>query len=438
MPGNLEEAEIRSEEVQDILGRVPSWITRNGIMMIYAVFVILLIGSWAFKYPDFVVAPIVVTSENPPAKLLARVDGKITDIYIADKQKVEAGQLLARIESPVNYDDLCDLKLHLKWLGPFLVSYDPARKTIFKAKYALGEMQTQYTDFLKKYQDYLSFAERNYYPKKLKSLAEQVKMSRTYYERQQERRKIMEEETGVSRNKFLRDSLLYKNGVISLEEYERSKGDFLSRQSELQGMRTTLAETQLKINEADQAVIDKVNQAEQEKKTLQLALAEAHNNLTGAIDVWELNYLVKSPVAGEVSFSKFWSKNQNVSKGEIVFTVIPDLESQLLGKVQLKRIGSGKVKPGQRVNIKFDNYPYMEYGIVEGKVNRISMVPTNDYYALEVDLPKGLVSSYGVNFEFNNEIQGTAEIVTEDMRLIQRIFNPIKSLFKERVAIGKR
>lgn len=434
MPSNLEEAEIRSEEVQDILGRVPSWITRNGVIMIYFVFVTLLIGSWVFKYPEYVVAPIVVTSENPPAKLLARVDGKITDIYVADKQKVETGQLIARLESPLNYDDLCDLKLHIKWLGPFLTSFDPARKTNFKTKYALGEIQTQYTDFLKKYSDYLSFAERNYYPKKVKSLKDQVKISRTYYDRQQERRKIMEEETSVSRNKFMRDSILYKKGVLSLEEYERSKGDFLSRQSDLQEMRTTLTETQLKINEADQAVIDKVNQAEQEKKALQLSLTEAHNNLIGAIDVWELNYLVKSPVAGEVTFSKFWSKNQNVAKGEIVFTVIPAAESQLLGKVQLKRIGSGKVKPGQRVNIKFDNYPYMQYGIVEGKVNRISMVPTNDYYALEVDLPKGLVSSYGIEFDFNNEIQGSAEIVTEDMRLIQRIFNPIRSLFIERIA----
>jgi len=198
-------------------------------------------------------------------------------------------------------------------------------------------------------------------------------------------------------------------------------------------MRTTLAETELKINEADQAVIDKENQSQEEQKTYQLQLNESYNNLMAAIDVWELNYLVTTPIAGEVTLSKFWSKNQNVSKGEMVFTIIPGKESRLLGKVQLKRIGSGKVKPGQRVNIKFDNYPYMEYGMVEGKVNRISQVPTNDYYALEVDMPNGLVSTYGKTFEFNNEIQGTAEIITEDLRLIQRIFNPVKSLFKERV-----
>lgn len=433
MPRNLEEAEIRSEEVQDILGRVPSWITRNGIAMVYSVIIILITGSWLFKYPDYVVAPIVVTSENPPAKLLARVDGKISEIFVVDKQKVEAGHLMARLESPVNYDDLSDLKLQLKRLIPFMENFEPTRKISFKEKYALGEMQTLYTDFLKKYNDYLSFTERDYYAKKIRSLKDQVKMSKTFFDRQQERRRIIEEETEVTKSKFKRDSLLFKKGVLSLQEFEKSKGEFLSRQSELQEMRTTLAETQLKINEADQAVIDKENQSQEEQKTYQLQLNESYNNLMAAIDVWELNYLLTTPIAGEVTLSKFWSRNQNVSKGEMVFTVIPGKESRLLGKVQLKRIGSGKVKPGQRVNIKFDNYPYMEYGMVEGKVNRISKVPTNDYYALEVDLPNGLVSTYGKTFEFNNEIQGTAEIITEDLRLIQRIFNPVKSLFKERL-----
>lgn len=438
MPRGFEEAEIRSEEVQDILGRIPSWITRNGIAIVYSVIIILILGSWLFKYPDFVMAPIVVTSENPPAKLLARVDGKISDIFVVDKQKVAAGHLMARLESPVNYNDLCYLKAQMKKLEFFMQSFDFSQKIIFRENYSLGEMQSLYTDFLKKYADYLSFTERNYYARKIQSLKDQVSMSRIYFERQQEQKKIMEQEIEVPMNKYFRDSMLYKKGIISLEDYEHSKGAFLSQQSQLQAMRTTLAETQLKINEADQAVIDKVNQSEQELKAYQLQLTESHNNLMAAIDVWELNYLLRSPVAGEVTLSKFWSKNQNVSKGEMVFTVIPVHESKLLGKVQLNRIGSGKVKPGQRVNIKFDNYPYMEYGMVEGRVNRISKVPTNDYYALEVDLPNGMISTYGKTFEFNNEIQGSAEIVTEDLRLIQRIFNPIKSLFKERVEIGKK
>ena len=93
------------------------------------------------------------------------------------------------------------------------------------------------------------------------------------------------------------------------------------------------------------------------------------------------------------------------------------------------------MKPGQRVNLKFENYPYMQYGMVDGVVSRISQVPTDNFYAVELELPNGLISNYGNSFEFNREIQGTAEIITEDLRLIQRIFNPIRALFHERVAL---
>ncbi len=434
MPRNLNETEIRSEEVQDILGRVPSWITRNGITLVLVIMFVLITGSWFFKYPDIISAPVVVTTENPPANLLAKVDGKISSLYVTDKQKVEAEQLLAMIENPLNYDDLVDLKLHLKWLKPFMASFDPDKRTNFRDNYALGEIQPEYADFSKKYIDYLAFAERNYFPKKIKSLQEQSRISRTYVERQSGKRKVMEEELALMRNKFNRDSSLYRKGVISLEEYEKTRRELLERQYEYEGMRTTLSESQLKLNESEQSVIDAENQSKEEQKSLQLSLTEAWNKLSGAIDVWEMKYLIKSPMSGEVTFSKFWSTNQNVTEGETVFTVVPDAESRMIGKVQLKMIGAGKVKPGQRVNLKFDNYPYMQYGMVDGVVSRISRVPTDDNYALEVELPKGLVSDYGITFEFNQEIKGTAEIITEDLRLLQRIFNPIRALFHERIA----
>ena len=171
-----------------------------------------------------------------------------------------------------------------------------------------------------------------------------------------------------------------------------------------------------------------------EISNLQLALKESYEVLLGAVDVWELNYLIKSPIRGEVNFSKFWSNNQNVTKGEAVFTVIPEGNNILIGKVQLKMNGAGKVKVGQHVNLKFTNYPYLEYGLVKGVVSRISGVPTNDYYALEVKLPDQLVSTYGKKFEFQQELQGTAEIITEDQRLLNRILHPMRAVFSERFA----
>ena len=85
----LDKIEIRSEEVQDILGATPTWIIRAGISVILLVVVFILIGSWFFKYPDIIQSRITLTTQNPPASLFAKSSGKITDIFVSEKQEVK-------------------------------------------------------------------------------------------------------------------------------------------------------------------------------------------------------------------------------------------------------------------------------------------------------------------------------------------------------------
>ncbi len=66
-----------STEVQDILGHVPNWIIRWGITVIAIILVAFLVASWMFKYPDMIIASVIVSGENPPAPVVARVDGRI-------------------------------------------------------------------------------------------------------------------------------------------------------------------------------------------------------------------------------------------------------------------------------------------------------------------------------------------------------------------------
>ena len=46
------EIELRSEEVQEVMSHVPVWILRWGITVLFCIVIILLIGSYLFKYPD--------------------------------------------------------------------------------------------------------------------------------------------------------------------------------------------------------------------------------------------------------------------------------------------------------------------------------------------------------------------------------------------------
>jgi HlyD family secretion protein len=79
----------------------------------------------------------------------------------------------------------------------------------------------------------------------------------------------------------------------------------------------------------------------------------------------------------------------------------------------------------------------MEFGIVEGEVTNISKVPvtteTGAFYTVEVALVNKLVTNYNRELPFNQEMQGTAEIITKDRRLIQRLVDPIISVAKERL-----
>ena len=86
------------------------------------------------------------------------------------------------------------------------------------------------------------------------------------------------------------------------------------------------------------------------------------------------------------------------------------------------------MKTGQIVNIKLSGFPYLEYGMVRGEVKSKSLVPTGDAYIIEITLPGGLTTLYGKKLDFTQNMQGTAEIMTDNLRLLQKIINPFRYL----------
>ena len=97
---------------------------------------------------------------------------------------------------------------------------------------------------------------------------------------------------------------------------------------------------------------------------------------------------------------------------------------------------SGKIKIGQRVNIRLENFPDTEFGVIKGKVENISKVPSISstgeyYYTAEIALPNGLTTSYRKKLPYYPEMSGLAEIVTNDLSLLERIFLPIRKVLTD-------
>lgn len=425
--------EIRSGEVQEILGGVPSRLVRYGVLVFAAIFALIIIFSFVFHYPDILRSKIVVTTENPPATLVARATGKIDQLFVSDKEKVEAGQIIALIENPANYMDVLQLETLINKLQP---NFDTLNFTPFihlSRALQLGPIQEYYSQFLTRFQELKEFNERNYYLLREESYKEQLKNARILYDRMWEQKNAVDKEYQIKQRNFERQQKLVAGEVIATTELEKAEAEMLSKKSELDGLRSDLAQKQIDISQLDQRIIENEKEYHDLKIQYESALLEAFNNLKSASSDWFLTYLLRSPIDGIVSFNKFYAENQNIAQGDRAFTIVPDDMGAVIGKVELPVRGSGKVNEGLDVNVKFDNYPYMEFGMVRGIVKNVSLVPEDNFYMVEVNFPAGLTTNYGDQLQMQNQLTGQAEIITEDLRLIQRFFNPLKALWKERV-----
>lgn len=428
------EIELRSDEFQEIVQQSPRWMIRSGISLIFGIIILLLAGSYFFRYPDVITADIVVLSENPPAYLAARTTARIDSMLVSDQQMVSDNQIIAILENTARFEDAMKLKDMLVSLEPFMLSFDTLIAVQPGVDLRLGDIQPDYSSFVRLYNDYFAFLRLKLHPKKIKALRQQIAMNRIYYDRLWAQKQDMEADFRIASSQYKRDSLLLQKGVLSDLDLEKTKATLIQKKYNLNGSRTKLAETQSAIIKLEQEVVDAEMEFADQKKKAQNSLIEAMNILKSRFAYWEQTFIIKSSIVGKVSFNNFWSKNQQVKKDEIVFSVIPEKQSQIIGRISLPVRGAGKVNAGQRVNVRFENFPYMEYGFVKGTVKNISLIPTNEYYLVEVEMPQDMKTNYDIPLKFSQEMKGSAEIITEDLRLIQRFFNPVKSLLKHRIS----
>ena len=134
----LDNLELRSENVQDILTQPPHWMIRWGNTVIFVILLMVLLMSYVIKYPEFIPAPIVVTSKNPPEKLEARTNSKIEKILVKDHQSVNKNQVMMVLQSAADYKDILALKEIVDSMSSSQVLYFPTQQA---STLKLGEIQ---------------------------------------------------------------------------------------------------------------------------------------------------------------------------------------------------------------------------------------------------------------------------------------------------------
>lgn len=426
MPVNIENIELRSEEVQEILTRIPNKLIRYGSSVIFGILLIVFFISWLIKYPDVVPAPVSITTIQAPEKLLSKTSGKIQAILVQDKVVVQPNTPLAIIENTADYKAVFQLK---NVVNNFQLGKEEFPFSKFYGA-TLGDLETPFAIFQKEY-------EANELNTKLQPFAIEKSAQSLEYLKIQERlqlllsqKDITESELQLQKQEFARFETLHKKGVISTQEFEKNKIQLLQAQKNYKNLLSSISQTQSSLNELKR--VKQTTEVNETKEEVNLSrnLIQAFYQLKKAIKDWELLYAFVSNNGGQVSFMQIWSLNQNINSGEILFSVVPNQEKSFIAKAKAPALNSGKIKVNQEVNIRLNNYPDREFGIVKGKVHNISLIPDKDGNLLiDISLPKGLHTSYNKSILFQQEMSGNAEIITEDLRLIERLLYQFKSIF---------
>lgn len=159
-------------------------------------------------------------------------------------------------------------------------------------------------------------------------------------------------------------------------------------------------------------------------------MKRAADQLENAIKIWKKNYLITSPISGYVNMISVWSKNQNVTAGDVIMIVMPKTLTEPVGKAKFPADGVGKIQIGQRVLTRLNNYPDEEFGSIEGVVSNISDFPDkDDNYIVDIKFPNNLKTSYGIKLPQGKMILGNVQIIIKDKRMIEVLIQPLEKIF---------
>jgi multidrug resistance efflux pump len=423
--------ELRSEDVQEILGTPPHWLVRWGTAIVLAGFAMMICAAWFIRYPDVVEAKVTITTAVPPVDVVARTDGRIYKVLTPDKKLVQENDLLVVMQSTADYEDVLNLDMAVDaWQRSDLDSLKlltPVRNL------SLGDIQADYADFVQQLENFQlgkgsKSAAANSNIGSIKQQINQLEQSIAYEERGLKR---VNDQLKTAEELYEKQKELYEQGITSRVDFEKERTKLADLERQRDVYEDNMLRKRNEIINLRKGITDaSLGQAETASNTSSRLLGSL-NTLRSSINKWKQTYLITAPIAGRVAYVSSIEKKY-VQEGEQVLTLVPPQTKAIVGRVLLPVESSGKVKPEQRVIIKLNGYPYQEYGTLKGFVIDKSLIPRDNQYSVLVSVStnenNNLFTSHNREIQFEQQLQGKVEIITEEKGFIARITDQIFSV----------
>ena len=419
---NIPHSPMRSETVNEILSRKPGFTERWALLVFLIILLLLFAGTWFIKYPDTIQVNASLTASDAPKEIVVRQDGKLVQLFVANDDTVAKGQTIAWIESTANHKEILTLS-DLLDKGIQYLSINETEKVsgLFKHAFqSLGELQSPYQQFVTAWQQFNDYLVNGYYYKRKRVLFDDYVYLQKMHKSLEQQKVLTEQDLQLTQETFDANNTLYDSKVISKQDMRDQKSKLVGKQMSLPQLESSLLSNE-NLQTAKQKEIDELEHNISQQKII---FQQALQTLKSLTDDWERRYIIKAATGGKIVFIIPLQENQFIQSGKTIGFVNPE-NSKYYAQVTLPQTNFGKIDTGQSVQLRFDAYPYQEFGIVEGRVKYISKVPSDSGFLSNIELPKGLITNYQKQIQYRSGLRSQALIITKDARLAQRFYYTI-------------
>lgn len=415
----------RCEVAQEIISRKPDFFEKWSLLVFFILLLLLLIGTWFIRYPDIIEGSAILTGDNAPKEIVPKQSGRLTALFIKNNQQIKQGEIIGWLESNASTEEVIELSKRLESSTELLGQSNPgAIAAAFTQRFKnLGELQLPYQTFISAWQQYNDYLVNGFYYRRKGMLHTDIASLQNIKGKTSTQKELTQQENELAKKTFEMNEILYRDKVISAEEYRQAQAALVNKQKTVPQMDVNIISQQNQIRDK-QKEIDQLNHdIFQQQKIFEQALHTLKSN----VDEWLRNYTIKAPVDGQVVFVLPVQQNQYIQQGKLLGYVNPP-ESKYYAEVKLSQRNFGKVDSGMKVQLRFDAYPYQETGFVPGTLNYISKVAIDSGFLGTVKLDKGLITNQNKEIQYKTGLKAQALIITKDMRLLERLYyNIVKS-----------
>lgn len=270
-------------------------------------------------------------------------------------------------------------------------------------------------------------------------LQAQLAGAREERERMREERDTRERQAQLGREALVRARDVQRRGFLSQTQLQQVESDALQREAAVQALERELAAAGRGLAQLEQGLAELPQQRALQRAQLERELAaldqESLENAARA------EASVKAPVSGLIT-TRLVDAGQSVQAGQTLFALLPD-GAQLEAHLLVPSRAVGFIREGAAVQLRYQAFPYQKFGHQQGVVRRVSrsaLGPAEQavllgeaqtrepLYRVVVSLQRQTVTAYGDEQVLLPGMALEADILLERRRLVEWVFEPLYSL----------